>query len=108
MQSLVSTSIVQWSAAYNHLDTSLPIPDDVLEKLLRSAVIAFAASVVPDSVSNSLRIVGTYHQVNATRVGHGCCACGDSCGWDQGLVWTRLENAYLLQSIVLLVLWKLF
>ncbi len=38
--------------------------------LLRLAFIGFVASIISDSVSNSLRIVKTYRQVNETRVSY--------------------------------------
>lgn len=38
--------------------------------LLRLAFIGFCASVVSDSISNSLRVVKTYRQVNDTKVSY--------------------------------------
>ena len=38
--------------------------------LLRLAFIGFIASVISDSVSNSLRVVKTYRQVNDTKVSY--------------------------------------
>ncbi len=39
--------------------------------LLRLAFIGFIASLISDSVSNSLRVVKTYRQVNETKVSYG-------------------------------------
>lgn len=39
--------------------------------LLRLAFIGFVASIISDSVSNSLRVVKTYRQVNDTKVSYG-------------------------------------
>lgn len=55
-------------ATYNTLDERLPQPTTVLQKLGRQAFIGFVASVISDTVSNSLRVVKTYRQVNEERV----------------------------------------
>jgi len=39
--------------------------------LLRLAFIGFISSIVSDSVSNSLRVVKTYRQVNNIKVSYG-------------------------------------
>lgn len=61
-----------WFATYNWLQEAWPTPPehDVFPKLLRQAVIGFVASVVSDTVSNSLRVVKTYRQVNQTKIGY--------------------------------------
>jgi hypothetical protein len=38
--------------------------------LLRQAFIGFCASIVSDSISNSLRVIKTYRQVNDTKVSY--------------------------------------
>ena len=57
-------------ATYNLLKDNLPLPHSTLQMLLRQAVIGFCASVVSDTVSNSLRVVKTYRQVNATKISY--------------------------------------
>ncbi|KAF9020045.1 hypothetical protein BDZ89DRAFT_1138906 [Hymenopellis radicata] len=53
-----------WFATYSYLSEMLPLPDPVqphafLLKLLRAAFIGFVASVIWDTISNSLRVVKT-------------------------------------------------
>lgn len=55
-------------ATYNTLEERLPQPHTLLQKLARQAFIGFVASVVSDSVSNSLRVIKTYRQVDEERV----------------------------------------
>lgn len=51
-----------WFATYNYLNAKLPQYDDLLKKLMRSAVIGFCASAVSDTVSNSIRVIKTTKQ----------------------------------------------
>lgn len=61
-----------WFATYNFLSETIPVPPkhSIIVWLLRLAFIGFVASVVSDSVSNSLRVVKTYRQVNDTQVSY--------------------------------------
>jgi len=83
-----------WFATYNWLSAALPAPSSQLEKLLRQAFIGFAASVVSDTISNSLRVVKTYRQVHEGRVSYSKPPCPASrLGWwpaPQGMMLTRL------------------
>ena len=76
-----------WFGTYNFLSEKLPIPEDLVPRLFvrlslqvekankqRQAFIGFAASVVSDTVSNSLRVVKTYRQVHEKNVGY-CMSC---------------------------------
>lgn len=47
-----------------------PAKHPVAVWLLRLAFIGFVASVVSDTVSNSLRVIKTYRQVNDTKVSY--------------------------------------
>jgi hypothetical protein len=47
-----------------------PPKDPLVVWLARLAFIGFVASVISDSVSNSLRIVKTYRQVNDVKVSY--------------------------------------
>ena len=58
---------------YNYLDVNLPLPETLFQKLARQALIGFCASVVSDSVSNSLRVVKTYRQVTEEEVTYSKC-----------------------------------
>jgi len=53
-----------WFATYNYLDSYLPNE----HKILRSAFIGFSASVVSDSVSNSLRVIKTTKQTHTENI----------------------------------------
>ena len=72
----------------------------------------FAASVVSDSVSNSIRVVKTYRQVHATRIAYldaarAIVALDGVRGlFGRGLKTRILANG--LQSIMFSILWKLF
>ncbi|KAF8547054.1 mitochondrial carrier [Imleria badia] len=101
-----------WFGTYNYLDATLPLPTTIVEKLARSAFIGFVASIASDSISNSLRVVKTYRQVNATRIGYmdaarAVIAADGVMGlFGRGLKTRILANG--LQSIMFSVLWKLF
>lgn len=57
---------------YNFLTEAIQEPPkaDLLLWLLRLAFIGFVASVISDSISNSLRVVKTYRQVNDTKISY--------------------------------------
>ncbi|GAA6004741.1 hypothetical protein JCM10207_000999 [Rhodosporidiobolus poonsookiae] len=110
-----------WFAAYNYLSTALPPapPLDsplhphwqlVLLKLGRQAFIGFAASVVSDTCSNSLRVVKTYRQVSRRKVGYRQAAThilrteGARGLFGRGLKTRLLANG--LQGLLFSVLWK--
>lgn len=50
-------------AKYNFLNENLPLPETTLQKLGRQAFMGFCASLISDTISNSLRVVKTYRQV---------------------------------------------
>ena len=101
-----------WFGTYNYLDETLPQPHTIIEKLLRQAFIGFCASVVSDSISNSLRVVKTYRQVHETRIGY-MAAAEAVIAQDglRGLLGRGLKTRILangLQGLMFSVLWKLF
>jgi len=101
-----------WFATYNTLQANIPIFDTVVQQLLRQAFIGFCASVVSDSVSNSLRVVKTYRQVHESNVGYlqAAKAIVDQDGW-VGLFGRGLKTRIIAngcQGIMFSVLWKLF
>lgn len=57
---------------YNFLSEAIKEPpkDPLIVWLLRLAFIGFSASIVSDSISNSLRVIKTYRQVNDTKVSY--------------------------------------
>ncbi|RYP08774.1 hypothetical protein DL764_001685 [Monosporascus ibericus] len=61
-----------WFATYNFLSEVLTEPPKhpLIVWLARLAFIGFCASIVSDSVSNSLRVVKTYRQVNDIKVSY--------------------------------------
>lgn len=102
----------KWFGTYNYLDANLPEPHTIIQSLARSAFIGFVASVVSDTVSNSLRVVKTYRQVNETRIGYieAARAVIAVDGWvglfGRGLKTRILANG--LQGLMFSVLWKFF
>ncbi|KDQ52545.1 hypothetical protein JAAARDRAFT_40148 [Jaapia argillacea MUCL 33604] len=101
-----------WFGTYNYLDATLPLPATLIQKLLRQAFIGFCASVLSDTVSNSLRVIKTYRQVNETRIGYweAAKAVIDTDGW-KGLFGRGLKTRILangLQGLMFSILWKLF
>ncbi|KAF9817900.1 hypothetical protein IEO21_03094 [Rhodonia placenta] len=101
-----------WFSTYNWLGEALPQPTTLFEKLLRQAFIGFCASVVSDTVSNSLRVVKTYRQVHERRVGYveaaqAVIATDGLRGlFGRGLKTRILANG--LQGLMFSILWKLF
>ena len=83
-----------------------------MQTLLRQAFIGFVASVISDTVSNSLRVVKTYRQVNATRIGYmGAAQAVIATDGLRGLFGRGLKTRIIangLQGLMFSVLWKLF
>lgn len=101
-----------WFATYNYLSDHLPKPDTFGEKLLRQAFIGFVSSAISDTISNSLRVVKTYRQVNATKISYRA-AAREVIRIDgiRGLLGRGLKTRILangLQGLMFSVLWKLF
>ena len=101
-----------WFSTYNYLDEVLPQPQTLVQKLARQALIGFCASVVSDTVSNSLHVVKTYRQVNETRISYTEAAKaviavdGVRGLFGRGLKTRILANG--LQGLMFSILWKLF
>ncbi|KIJ40219.1 hypothetical protein M422DRAFT_75728 [Sphaerobolus stellatus SS14] len=101
-----------WFATYNELQDRLPVAHTIGWKLARQAFIGFVASIVSDSISNSLRVVKTYRQVNEERVGYFEAARrvvaqdGYIGLFGRGLKTRILANG--LQGLMFSILWKLF
>lgn len=102
----------QWFGTYNYLEATLPIAHTVFQTLMRRAFIGFVASVVSDTISNSLRVVKTYRQVNEIRIGYWAAAKaviavdGVKGLFGRGLKTRILANG--LQGLMFSVLWKFF
>lgn len=101
-----------WFSTYNYLEEVLPEAHTTFEKLSRRAFIGFVASIVSDTVSNSLRVIKTYRQVNETRIGYFAAAQAviDADGW-KGLLGRGLKTRILangLQGLTFSVLWRFF
>ncbi|KAG6333476.1 hypothetical protein ID866_5613 [Astraeus odoratus] len=101
-----------WFGTYNYLDAVLPLPTTLIQKLFRSAFIGFVASVASDTISNSLRVLKTYRQVNATRISYTDAARAViAADGVRGLLGRGLKTRILangLQGLMFSVLWKLF
>jgi hypothetical protein len=101
-----------WFATYNGLDANLPLPNTLLQKLARQAFIGFCASMISDTISNSLRVVKTYRQVNETRIGYADAAReviatdGVLGLFGRGLKTRIVANG--LQGLMFSILWKVF
>src|SRR5690242_5841611 len=103
-----------WFATYNFLSEAITEPprSDIVPWLLRAAFIGFCASVVSDTISNSLRVVKTYRQVHDTQVSYTEAARriirqdGRRGLFGRGLKTRIIANG--LQGILFSILWKLF
>eukprot|EP00755_Sulcionema_specki_P005370 Sspe_Gene.4832::Locus_1596_Transcript_1_1_Confidence_1.000_Length_1528::g.4832::m.4832 len=101
-----------WFATYNTLDKKLPVPQDTFVKLGRNAMVGFCASVVSDSVSNSLRVMKTYRQTSPVPISYAEVAKeivekdGVAGLFGRGLQTRILANG--MQGMMFSVLWKYF
>ncbi|KAJ7074733.1 mitochondrial carrier domain-containing protein [Mycena amicta] len=101
-----------WFGTLNFLEANLPEAHTVLQRLLRRAFIGFCASVTSDTISNSLRVVKTYRQVNEVRIGYvdaarAVIAVDGLRGlFGRGLKTRILANG--LQGLMFTVLWRWF
>ncbi|TFY66814.1 hypothetical protein EVG20_g4278 [Dentipellis fragilis] len=101
-----------WFGTYNFLQENLPPAHTLTQTLLRQAFIGFVASVISDTVSNSLRVVKTYRQVNETRVGYMDAARAViATDGVRGLLGRGLKTRIIAngcQGLMFSILWKLF
>ncbi|KAJ4361484.1 hypothetical protein N0V95_001821 [Ascochyta clinopodiicola] len=103
-----------WFATYNFLSETITEPprSNIVPWLLRAAFIGFCASVVSDTISNSLRVVKTYRQVHDTQISYTEAARrvirqdGRRGLFGRGLKTRIIANG--LQGILFSILWKLF
>lgn len=106
------TRLRKWFGTYNYLECHLPKADTTFEKLSRRAFIGFAASIISDCISNSLRVLKTYRQVNETKTSYMAAARaviavdGITGLFGRGLKTRILANG--LQGLLFSVLWKFF
>src|SRR5882757_3594241 len=102
----------KWFGTYNYLEANLPIAHTVFQTLIRRAFIGFIASVISDTVSNSLHVVKTYRQVNEIRIGYWAAAKAViAVDGLQGLFGRGLKIRILangLQGLMFSILWKFF
>lgn len=70
---VLSSRTIAYNQQYNFLSEVIAEPSKhpLFWWLLRLAFIGFCASIMSDSISNSLRVVKTYRQVNDTKVSYG-------------------------------------
>lgn len=104
-----------WFATFNTLQEAIPVPageDALLARLARNAGIGFTASIVSDTISNSMRVVKTYRQTSAHPVSYPIAvksiiaADGLAGLFGRGLQTRILANG--LQGLLFSVLWKAF
>ncbi len=104
--------MIKWFGTYNYLESHLPQAHDTFQKLSRRAFIGLVASVVSDSISNSLRVVKTYRQVNETKISYTAAAKAViAVDGVKGLLGRGLKTRILangLQGLMFSVLWKFF
>jgi hypothetical protein len=103
---------MEWFGTYNYLEATLPMAHTLFQKLARRALIGFVASVVSDTISNSLRVIKTYRQVNETRIGYMDAARAViAIDGVQGLFGRGLKTRILangLQGLMFSILWRFF
>lgn len=97
---------------YNSLQDLLPKQDSKGLELLRQAFIGFCATLVSDTISNSLRVVKTYRQVHEREVGY-LTVAREIVAADGllGLLGRGLKTRIIAngcQGVMFSVLWKLF
>ncbi|KAF9523304.1 mitochondrial carrier domain-containing protein [Crepidotus variabilis] len=101
-----------WFGTYNYLEAHLPEAHSTLQNLSRRAFIGFVASIASDTISNSLRVVKTYRQVNETKIGYMAAARAViSVDGLRGLFGRGLKTRILangLQGVMFSILWKFF
>jgi hypothetical protein len=99
-----------WFFTYNYLDEVLPKPETGLQKLGRSALMGFSASVISDTCSNSVRVIKTTKQTSATVISYPEAvkmviqADGIAGLFGRGLKTRILTNG--LQGLLFSVLWR--
>ncbi len=102
-----------WFAVFNTLQHHVPQRTDTLGKLARNAAIGFTASIVSDTISNSLRVVKTVRQTSTTPVSYPDAVrsiiASDGLLGRRGLFFRGLETRILangVQGLLFSVLWR--
>eukprot|EP00659_Diplonema_papillatum_P011908 gene11908-18365_t len=101
-----------WFATYNTLDSRIPVPQEMHYRLLRNASMGFCASVVSDTVSNSLRVLKTYRQTATEKISYADAARsivekdGLAGLFGRGLQTRIATNG--MQGMLFSVMWKYF
>lgn len=101
-----------WFYTYNYLDNSIPKQDTMIKNLTRNAVIGFSASVVSDSISNSIRVLKTTRQTYDRPISY--LEAGKEIIKNdgiKGLLGRGLKTRIIangLQGMMFTVLWKAF
>ena len=101
-----------WFFTFNYLDNAIPKQDTMIKNLARNAVIGFTASVVSDSVSNSIRVLKTTRQTYDKPISY--LEAGKEIIKNdgvKGLLGRGLKTRIIangLQGMMFTVLWKAF
>ncbi|KAH0583202.1 hypothetical protein H2248_011086 [Termitomyces sp. 'cryptogamus'] len=97
---------------YNYLEANLPEAHTLFKKLLRLASIGFIASVLSDSVCNSLKVVRVYCQVSEAHIEYFDAARAViATDGVKGLLGRGLKTRLLIngiQGLMFSILWKFF
>jgi len=101
-----------WFGTYNFLSHKLPEGRTHVEKLARQAGIGFTASVVSDTITNSVRVIKTVRQTNDVKISYreAMMSVVNKDGikglFGRGLRTRIMANG--VQGLMFSVLWKLF
>ena len=101
-----------WFFTFNYLDNAIPKQDTMIKNLTRNAVIGFTASVVSDTVSNSIRVLKTTRQTYDKPISY--LEAGKEIVKNdgvKGLLGRGLKTRIIangLQGMMFTVLWKAF
>ncbi len=99
-----------WFFTYNYLQDTLPKQSTQLGEMSRNAFIGFNASVVSDTISNSVRVLKTYRQTYPQKISYNVAAKkiiqsdGILSLFGRGLQTKLIANG--LQGALFSVLWK--
>lgn len=100
-----------WYTTFNYLNATIPEYHDLKSKLVRNAFIGLCASIVSDSVSNSLRVIKTVRQTSQESKGYNVILKeimdkeGIAGLFGRGLKMRLITNC--TQGVMFSVLWKL-
>lgn len=101
-----------WFFTFNYLNATLPMPkeDELWKKLGRNALMGFSASIISDTVSNSIRVIKTTKQTSPEPISypqavrHVVAADGIQGLFFRGLRTRIIANGF--QGMLFTILWR--